>query len=111
MGSAGGSERELPPVKPAQSGQTPAPSPQSSSVDARRWIAIALAAVHRLGGNDEIEAWIKRDEAWIDYQEGKAAAAHARLQTHVTEYALVDANRALADLREGRIEGAAVLVP
>ena len=33
------------------------------------------------------------------------------IRTHVREYALGDANRALADLRDGRIEGAAVLVP
>jgi propanol-preferring alcohol dehydrogenase len=33
------------------------------------------------------------------------------LSISVTEYALGDANRALADLREGRVEGAAVLVP
>jgi alcohol dehydrogenase, propanol-preferring len=31
--------------------------------------------------------------------------------THVREYPLVDANRALGDLRGGRIEGTAVLVP
>jgi propanol-preferring alcohol dehydrogenase len=30
---------------------------------------------------------------------------------HVREYALADANRALTDLREGRLSGAAVLVP
>jgi alcohol dehydrogenase, propanol-preferring len=33
------------------------------------------------------------------------------LQTHVRAYALADANQAVADLRAGRIEGAAVLVP
>jgi propanol-preferring alcohol dehydrogenase len=30
---------------------------------------------------------------------------------HVRPYPLADANRALADLREGRLSGAAVLVP
>lgn len=40
---------------------------------------------------------------------GMAAAAGVR--THVQKYPLADANVALADLREGRIEGAAVLIP
>lgn len=34
-----------------------------------------------------------------------------RIRTRTTRYALRDANRALADLRAGRFEGAAVLVP
>jgi len=38
-------------------------------------------------------------------------AADAPLQTHVVRYPLWEANTALADLRAGRIEGAAVLVP
>jgi propanol-preferring alcohol dehydrogenase len=33
------------------------------------------------------------------------------IKTHTTQYALRDANQALADLRAGRFEGAAVLVP
>lgn len=33
------------------------------------------------------------------------------IRTHTTRYPLADANRALADLRAGRIDGAAVLVP
>jgi hypothetical protein len=33
------------------------------------------------------------------------------LSTHVQAYALTDANRALSDLRFGRLSGAAVLVP
>lgn len=40
-----------------------------------------------------------------------AAAARARVQVHVQRYALDAANTALADLRAGRIHGAAVLVP
>lgn len=40
-----------------------------------------------------------------------AAAARAKVQTHVRRYPLADANRALADLRAGRLQGAAVLVP
>lgn len=39
------------------------------------------------------------------------AGAAARVRTHVIRYRLEDANQALADLRTGRIEGAAVLVP
>jgi hypothetical protein len=38
-------------------------------------------------------------------------AAQMRLDTSITLYALGDANRALADLRAGRLSGAAVLVP
>jgi propanol-preferring alcohol dehydrogenase len=34
-----------------------------------------------------------------------------RIKTHVTEYRLGEANRALADLRAGSIQGAAVLIP
>jgi propanol-preferring alcohol dehydrogenase len=37
-------------------------------------------------------------------------AANMDIRTSVTEYPLPDANRALEDLREGRIEGAAVLL-
>jgi propanol-preferring alcohol dehydrogenase len=38
-------------------------------------------------------------------------APKAGVSTHVTTYALEDANRALDDLRAGRLQGAAVLVP
>jgi propanol-preferring alcohol dehydrogenase len=38
-------------------------------------------------------------------------AAQAGLETHTKTYSLDQANRALSDLREGRFEGAAVLVP
>jgi len=40
-----------------------------------------------------------------------ARAARQRIHTTVRPYALADANSALADLRNGRFEGAAVLVP
>ena len=40
-----------------------------------------------------------------------AAAARAGVQTRVRRYPLAEANRALLDLREGRVHGAAVLVP
>ncbi len=38
-------------------------------------------------------------------------AAQVPVKTHVTRYALTDANQALDDLRAGRFSGAAVLVP
>ena len=38
-----------------------------------------------------------------------ALAPNVPVRTHVQPYALADANRALADLREGRVNGAAVL--
>ena len=40
-----------------------------------------------------------------------ALAAEIPLNTHVQVYSLTDANRALSDLRSGRLSGAAVLVP
>lgn len=40
-----------------------------------------------------------------------ATAAQARVKVHASRYALEDANRALDDLRHGRLQGAAVLVP
>jgi alcohol dehydrogenase, propanol-preferring len=45
-----------------------------------------------------------------DAEEFLAIAARVRLRTHVVPYALGDANRALADLRAGRVTGAAVIV-
>jgi propanol-preferring alcohol dehydrogenase len=46
-----------------------------------------------------------------DAAEFLALAARAPLRTHAVAYPLVDANRALDDLRRGRVRGAAVLVP
>jgi alcohol dehydrogenase, propanol-preferring len=46
-----------------------------------------------------------------DARDFLALVTKARVKTSVSQYALPDANRALADVREGRIEGAAVLVP
>ena len=46
-----------------------------------------------------------------DAREFLALAAHLPIQTRVQAYALTDANRALSDLRDGRLSGAAVLVP
>lgn len=46
-----------------------------------------------------------------DGEEFLALAPRVPVRTTVTTYPLADANRALADLREGRVRGAAVLVP
>lgn len=46
-----------------------------------------------------------------DAREFLTLASRNRIHTSITEYPLTDANRALDDLRAGRIEGAAVLVP
>jgi propanol-preferring alcohol dehydrogenase len=46
-----------------------------------------------------------------DAREFLALAASLPIKTSVTEYKLADANQALDDVREGRVEGAAVLVP
>jgi len=46
-----------------------------------------------------------------DATEFLAVAAGLAIRTHVTVYPLADANRALDDLRAGRLSGAAVLVP
>jgi propanol-preferring alcohol dehydrogenase len=46
-----------------------------------------------------------------DAREFLAVAPKAGLRCAVTRYPLAQANEALADLREGRLEGAAVLVP
>jgi propanol-preferring alcohol dehydrogenase len=46
-----------------------------------------------------------------DAREFLALAAEIPLNTHVQAYPLAEANRALSDLRSGRLSGAAVLVP
>jgi alcohol dehydrogenase, propanol-preferring len=46
-----------------------------------------------------------------DAREFLALAPNAGIKSAVTRYALEDANQALADLRAGRLQGAAVLVP
>jgi alcohol dehydrogenase, propanol-preferring len=46
-----------------------------------------------------------------DARDFLALAPRYRIHTSINEYPLIDANRALDDLRSGRIEGAAVLVP
>jgi propanol-preferring alcohol dehydrogenase len=46
-----------------------------------------------------------------DGHEFLGIASSLGLKTHVTRYALESANQALSDLRAGRIEGAAVLIP
>jgi propanol-preferring alcohol dehydrogenase len=46
-----------------------------------------------------------------DAEEFLALAPRAAITTATKRYPLADANQALADLRDGRLEGAAVLVP
>ena len=46
-----------------------------------------------------------------DAAEFLALAARMRIKTHVVEYPLADANKALDDVRGGRVQGAAVLIP
>jgi propanol-preferring alcohol dehydrogenase len=46
-----------------------------------------------------------------DGREFLAIAAEAKVKTATTPYPLAKANEALDDLRQGRLEGAAVLVP
>lgn len=46
-----------------------------------------------------------------DGEEFMQLAATTSIETHVTPYALADANKALADLKQGHLSGAAVLVP
>ena len=46
-----------------------------------------------------------------DAEEFFPVAARAGVRTHTTPYPLDQANKALADLRAGRLSGAAVLVP
>jgi tetratricopeptide (TPR) repeat protein len=54
------------------------------AAEGHRWTEIALAAIHRLGGNDEIEAGLMQNATGVDYQEGDAKRA------------IVDAERSLA---------------
>ncbi len=46
-----------------------------------------------------------------DGEDFLALAPRVGIKTQVTRYALKDANRALADLKAGAFEGAAVLIP
>ena len=46
-----------------------------------------------------------------DAREFLALAPKVGVHTHVVRYPLEKANEALADLREGRLQGAAVLIP
>lgn len=50
---------------------------------------------------------LTRRDAATFFEVAAAAGVRARVQ----KYSLADANVALADLREGRVEGAAVLIP
>jgi propanol-preferring alcohol dehydrogenase len=46
-----------------------------------------------------------------DAREFLALSRQIGIETHVVRYPLAEANRALSDLREGRLQGAAVLIP
>ena len=46
-----------------------------------------------------------------DAREFLALVADVPLRTHIQQCALTDANKALDDLRSGRLSGAAVLIP
>ena len=46
-----------------------------------------------------------------DAEEFLAFAAQTPIRTSVMPYPLLDANRAISDFREGRLSGAAVLIP
>jgi propanol-preferring alcohol dehydrogenase len=46
-----------------------------------------------------------------DAREFLALAAKTRIQTRIIEYPLAEANRALDDMRAGKLQGAAVLIP
>ena len=46
-----------------------------------------------------------------DAREFSTVAPHARIKMKVTRYPLIQANQALADLRNGQLQGAAVLIP
>ena len=46
-----------------------------------------------------------------DARDFLALAGKVPIKMHTERYDLADANRALTDLREGRVKGAAVLVP
>jgi alcohol dehydrogenase, propanol-preferring len=47
----------------------------------------------------------------VDGREFLAVAPQAKVRTTTTPYPLEEANEALDDLRKGKLEGAAVLVP
>jgi propanol-preferring alcohol dehydrogenase len=64
---------------------------------------------HLLWGERRIESVANLTRA--DGERFMEVAAKLPLRTAVTEYPLEEANRALADLRAGRLEGAAVVVP
>ena len=63
------------------------------------------------------DLWYEREIVSIanltrdDAREFFARVAASDIQTHVRRYPLEDANRALSDLRSGRVQGAAVLIP
>jgi propanol-preferring alcohol dehydrogenase len=112
---------------------TPAPEPLDAAIvfaPVGALVPVALAAVER-GGTvvcagihmSEIPAFsydllwgerVLRSVANLTREDGERflpAAAAAGIRTEVTRYPLHEANRALSDLRGGRVRGAAVLIP
>lgn len=80
---------------------------------------IALGGIHMspIGPIDYADWWGERvirtvaNSTRDDGRELLAEAARIGVTTHVAQYALADANRALADLKASRIDGAGVMVP
>ncbi|MCL4234933.1 MAG: zinc-dependent alcohol dehydrogenase family protein [Deltaproteobacteria bacterium] len=80
---------------------------------------IALGGIHMspIGPIDYADWWGERvirtvaNSTRDDGRELVAEAARVGVKSHVTEYALADANRALADLKASRIDGAGVMIP
>ncbi|MCC6157251.1 MAG: zinc-dependent alcohol dehydrogenase family protein [Deltaproteobacteria bacterium] len=80
---------------------------------------IALGGIHMspIGPIDYADWWGERvirtvaNSTRDDGRELVEEAARIGVKTHVTQYALADANRALADLKSSRLNGAGVLIP
>jgi tetratricopeptide (TPR) repeat protein len=68
--------------------------------EGHNWANIALAAIQRLGGNDQIEAWVKRNEAWVDYREGDGprAVADAERSLQLGKKAFDPGNPAMVEI-------------
>lgn len=80
---------------------------------------IALGGIHMspIGPIDYADWWGERvirtvaNSTREDGRELVEEAARIGVKTHVTQYALADANRALADLKSSSLDGAGVLIP
>ncbi len=122
MGAASTGTYDEPPPHPLDAAITMAPV-GSVVVDALRAIdrggTVVVNAIHLDGipAFDYSLLWHERSIRSVanvtrrDAEELMALAQEIPLVTRHSEYALADANRALADLSEGNVSGAAVLVP